>query len=837
MLLFEKKSSKTIPFITTILFLIASLLFTACQKADNSPPVDDSQPSDETKLVASVTINGGDLILKKGTGAELSVTVLPADADDKRVTWSSRNTGIATVNGNGLVSAVADGNTTITATARDGSGKSGSINITVTDEDPIPVSSITINGGNFSLVAGSDKALTVYVLPADAGNKNVIWKSGNTGVVTVDESGLVSAIAEGSTTITATAQDGSGKFGSVKVTVTPKPSQWTFQEQIPGYTSDPVNFDVFYGNGMTLLGSKRTMNWEPAASVPSGSSGFSTGRIRVLGTANATNSILEIVNVQGPFRITVNYNAPGTGSRYPIIYINGESVKEGEDCSNTYKTVVYDYTGFDAVNVRLGCAAAIYIYDIKIEALAEILVESVSISGGNFSMAAWTTRQLSATVLPANATSKDVTWSSSNLQAATVSQSGQVSAMAAGTAVITAAAKDTSGKFGTITVTVTAGSGGGIMTAQEIFAFYKGQKVTTNGWADLYNNGAGLSYADPVSLTLIDNAAYPAATAKRAAFTNAIAGDAEKFIIVSGDIDLSDGRISDADHSYFDQFDPVTHKHINNDISFPVGSNTTIIGINSARLMFGGLVVSGKQKVIIRNVEFWDAHGSTDYDTSVSEYSSSKAGATALQIETSGGIGVWVDHCKFSDGTCSDLVRNYNHDGAFDIKFGQYVTVSWCEFTNHDKVMLVGSGDDGHWLIPEERQITLHHNYFHDATQRMPRTRGTQMHVYNNYYNNIGIPANSGAAMGPGNNAQFIVENNYFGVLQKGDSGIASYADTAAYPAIVWSSGNNKTVPRSSYDKTSSKPWSPAYSYTLDPNSGLPSAIPAGAGPKLVFSK
>ena len=463
--------------------------------------------------------------------------------------------------------------------------------------------------------------------------------------------------------------------------------------------------------------------------------------------------------------------------------------------------------------------------------IAPVLVTSISIHGGDFSLPAGEERRLSAAVLPDNAAEKGLVWSSGNEAAATVNQSGLVSARAAGTAHITANAVDNSGASGTVTVTVTEASGS--MTPEEIFAALKGKQITTNGWADRANSGAGLSYASPAAFTLIDDEAYPDAQDKLTAFTTAVNSDAQAFIIVSGDIDLSGEKITDSDHSYFDEFDPATHKRLHADITLNIGSNTTIIGVNNARFKFGGIRINNKNNIIIRNVTFWDAHGSTEYDTGSAGYSDSKASIDALVVQGSSN-GVWVDHCLFTDGACSDMTRNYNHDGSFDIPQGKNITVSWCEFTNHDKVMLVAGSDS--LTAVEDRQITLHHNYFHGATQRMPRTRGTQMHIYNNYYNNIGVSGNSGYCMGPGVNAHFIVENNYFGAFISGNTKIVDYYDSAAYPALVYVSGNNKSIAKSSHDAGGGdKPWQPVYSYTLEPNAGLPQSIPAGAGPKLTF--
>jgi pectate lyase len=488
---------------------------------------------------------------------------------------------------------------------------------------------------------------------------------------------------------------------------------------------------------------------------------------------------------------------------------------------------------------------------------APILVETITINGGNnVILQAGQTKKLALSVLPAAAGNKNVTWASSDSQKVEVlNQSGDIKAHAEGTAVISAAAQDDSGVKGAITVTVTKADDPAAMTPQEIFDSLKGQKITTNGWADRANSGAGLSYANPANFILIDDASYPVAETKYKAFINANVTNAsinsdtgvisggtvsndQKFIIISGDIDLSNGRINDGNKSFYDQFDPSTNNRINGDIILNIGSNTTIIGINNARIMFGGIRINNRSNVIIRNVTFYDAHGSTEKNTASSGNSESKASIDALVVQGTS-EGVWVDHCKFTDGTCKDLSRNFNHDGAFDIPRGKYVTVSWCEFTNHDKVMLVAGSDSAENAVAEQRQITLHHIYFHGTTQRMPRTRGTQMHIYNNYYENIGNPENSGSFMGPGWGAEFIVENNYFSSKPSGGKTIEWFDTNATYPVKFYYSGNNIADSNTSWWGRASnpKPWEPAYQYMPDANADLPTSVPAEAGPTLAFKK
>lgn len=360
-----------------------------------------------------------------------------------------------------------------------------------------------------------------------------------------------------------------------------------------------------------------------------------------------------------------------------------------------------------------------------------------------------------------------------------------------------------------------------------------GNKVEqTGGFFDL----AGATYPSKAQVITISDETHPNPVKKRQAFTRAISGDKSKVILLEGTLDLSDGKISDSDHSYYDAFDKTTHKRLHADIVFDIGSNTTILGTKNARIAFGGLRIKASEKqkaenIIIRNVEFYDAHGSTEYDTSVPEYKNEKASADQLVVEgtfekgkyTSDYIprNIWIDHCTFSDGTCRDLSRNFNHDGALDVKAVHNMTISFCEFHNHDKVTLIAPSDK--FTNPTDRQITIHHNYYHDATQRMPRTRGCEVHLYNNVYDKIGNPENSGYSISPGIGAQFIVENNVFGqhagkmILRCADK--SKPGDATFYK--LFASGNipelsEKNAEDFARHSVSEKPFAVPYKYSLE---------------------
>ncbi|MDW4907224.1 pectate lyase [Streptomyces sp. ADMS] len=172
-----------------------------------------------------------------------------------------------------------------------------------------------------------------------------------------------------------------------------------------------------------------------------------------------------------------------------------------------------------------------------------------------------------------------------------------------------------------------------------------------------------------------------------------------------------------------------------------VGSNTTIVGLGSGAVLKGaGLQVKNADNVIVRNLELRDAYdcfpvwqpnsgGLGDWKTA---YDS---------IWLNGATHVWVDHVTASDKGHADadeptyFARNYlRHDGLLDITNGSdLVTVSWSRFADHDKAMLIGSGDTATGDRGKLR-VTLHHNEFRSVTQRAPRVRFGQVHVYNNRY-------------------------------------------------------------------------------------------------------
>lgn len=156
--------------------------------------------------VSGVSLGNNAVTLTAGTATTLAATVLPANATNKAVSWTSGNTSVATVSG-GTVSAVAQGTATITVTTADG-GYTATCTVTV-EPAAVPVTGVSLNKATLALYEGSSETLTATVSPSGATDKSVIWTSTNTAAATVDQSGKVTAVKAGSATIKAKTTDGS----------------------------------------------------------------------------------------------------------------------------------------------------------------------------------------------------------------------------------------------------------------------------------------------------------------------------------------------------------------------------------------------------------------------------------------------------------------------------------------------------------------------------------------------------------------------------------------------------------------------------------------------------
>lgn len=429
---------------------------------------------------------------------QLGVYVYPDNAC-QTVTWKSSNEKVATVDENGLITAVALGKATITATSTDGSGKSASVSLNVTTLSK----SVKITGSHYVAPKKSIQ-LTAEVGDKDALNKNVNWSSSDEGIITVDNKGKVSVVS-GKTTgyavIKAEAADGSGVYAEHKVIIKGAADEvdivsydnslnikedadknkyvekidikdvetYTVKltADLQGTGGDEVK-DVAWSSSNTKLATvtSEIENGESVATVTL----LGEGTVKI--TAKTTDGYdskdvltLNVVNtnpyvkITGPTQVAsgkkIQLSAGKTAigewvsSNTNIATVNAKGqVTAKKNVTGTVTITARAKVGTNSDSYMINVAAPVTKVDIR---LGDDIVTGKKlgmdlINGYNNTK----TMQFTADVTGGDS----VTWKSSNTKIATIDENGKVEALKTGKVTITATATDGSGKKATVTLTV-----------------------------------------------------------------------------------------------------------------------------------------------------------------------------------------------------------------------------------------------------------------------------------------------------------------------------------------------------------------------------------------------
>lgn len=334
----------------------------------------------KTVAVESVSLDKTEAVLKENETVKLNATVLPENADNKNVHFTSDNDAVATVDDNGLVTALSSGETVITVITEDGK-KTAKCKITV-EKEIIQLKTITITNAPAELEKGAQVQLGIKYIPDNTTqSKSVEWKTSDASVAVVSSTGLVTAKKTGTVTITAVSKADS----SIQSKVTIKVLSHITDVTVTG-PSGTLYTDTKYKFTAKITPDDTTDNkaviWSVSDSniaqiATDGTLSFKkAGTVDVIATVKATssNTIIKKLTVTGVKRV-----------------IN-------------VRSVALDKT---TVNLKKG--------------------ETV---------------KLNATVAPADADNKEVTYTSSNSAVAKVDNTGLVTAIAPGDAVITVTTKD-----------------------------------------------------------------------------------------------------------------------------------------------------------------------------------------------------------------------------------------------------------------------------------------------------------------------------------------------------------------------------------------------------------
>lgn len=353
----------------------------------------------------------------------------PTNSNDRVVYWSEDSDGeVVTVDSKGIVVGTGIGTANVTCITEDGAYRSVCLyNIL---RALIPVSSITLNKYTATLEEGQSTQLTATPLPADADDKTINWRSTDNSIATVDENGNVVAVSAGTASIYAQAAVGNAESNPCVVTVIPPVIHVT------NVRLDLTNIQLDVGKTQQLNATvlptdatNKAVTW--VTSNSSIATVSSTGLVTCLAAGNVT---ITVKTVDGGYSATCAIKVV-----VPVIAVTGVTIDNGS-----------------TADVDVG-----------------------------------DTLQLTATVSPANATDKAVTWDTSNPDAVTVDANGLVTGVGSGTGIISVTTHD-GGFVANITISVavphvpvtgvsiTEGSSGTVVNTQQLTAVVTPADATVN---------------------------------------------------------------------------------------------------------------------------------------------------------------------------------------------------------------------------------------------------------------------------------------------------------------------------------------------------------------------
>lgn len=172
-------------------------------------------------LANNVILNHQELSIEEGSTETLVATVSPDNTTNKGVIWSSSDPTVALVSTNGVIAGVKAGWAMITATTTDGSNKSATCMVNVT-EKPVYIESISLNKESLSMTKGEETQLSARLYPTNVTNNKINWESSDASCVSVDANGTLKALKAGEVIVSVTTSDGSNLTASCRVIVNEK---------------------------------------------------------------------------------------------------------------------------------------------------------------------------------------------------------------------------------------------------------------------------------------------------------------------------------------------------------------------------------------------------------------------------------------------------------------------------------------------------------------------------------------------------------------------------------------------------------------------------------------
>ena len=398
---------------------------------------------------------------------QIVAKIAPKNATNPKVTWTSSDESVATISADGVIQTLKKGETTITCKATDGSEKTKSFLLRV----KLPVAQLVVDKDAVVVYVKKNQKVTATVLPQDASNGALLWESENPTIATVSNSGNITGVSAGTTTVKCTTKDGTNLTKEIQVTVL---------QQISNIDLDQTKVDMIVGKTLTLkatiepetvtnAGLVWSSNNEAVATVDQNGVVTAVGR----GTARITCAALDGLGAKATCDVTVtqlvskitlssNTMTVGVGKTSRLtatIEPATASNRTVEWTSSNENVATVTSTGYvkgvakgsavitckakDASGVVTTCTVTVIepITGVKLNVANKTLLVGKKVT-------------LKATITPGTVDRKYITWTTSNAKVATVTAGGVVKAVGRGTATISCVAQDGSGIKANCQITV-----------------------------------------------------------------------------------------------------------------------------------------------------------------------------------------------------------------------------------------------------------------------------------------------------------------------------------------------------------------------------------------------
>ncbi|MBQ4364641.1 MAG: Ig-like domain-containing protein [Clostridia bacterium] len=405
-----------------------------------------------------VTLNATSVELYETATKMLVPTITPANATNKKVIWSSSDPSVASVNVDGVVTAVSQGTAVITCTTQD---SSRTAKCTVKVLKTIKSKSVSLDSKRLTLNDGTSATLTASIKPDNVSITSLNWRSTNKKVATVNENGVIKAVGPGTCKIVATTKD-TGKKAVCKVTVVETPVKRVKLSR----STLTLAMNKTYTLKATTVPSYATnqkMTWTTSNKKIVRVS--KTGKIRAVAPGTAT---VTVISQDGGHKATctVTVKRPkiqslateqttmemGLGTKQAIVLIPtpaGASTTKVKYVSSNKSvakvsssgvvSAVGEGTAIITITPNDGGGGRGTMVVVKVERKD---VVGIKLDRNLMTMNVGNTTKLKATILPEDATNQSVTWTSSNTNVCTVDKNGNVKAVGTGTCRITCTSND-----------------------------------------------------------------------------------------------------------------------------------------------------------------------------------------------------------------------------------------------------------------------------------------------------------------------------------------------------------------------------------------------------------